>query len=415
MNKISCLDKESENMSEWREVRLGEIVETNSDSFSNKDNWKYVNYLDTGSITQNTIDTVQKIDLNVDKLPSRAKRKVMLGDVLFSNVRPIQQHYGYLNSVYKNMLVSTGFTTIRAKENAFSKFIYYFLTQRDVIERLQAIAEQTVSTYPAIRPSDIEDLELMLPPLPEQKAIAETLSCLDEKIELNNKINANLEQTAQAIFKNWFVDFEPFKDGEFVESELGRIPEGWRVGTLGDITKFIKGKKPKELYKIKIDNHQAQYLTIDVLNGGHSQFAYIEKMAIADEYDILMVMDGASSGTVYFGLNGIIASTIAKVEVQNEQYKEIVYQYLKTNQAEVKSHNTGSAIPHTDKGYVSKCKIVFPPEIELNKIADILLQIRKTMLNNSSQNKKLASIRDTLLPKLMSGELSVVNIKSVKL
>jgi len=176
-------------MREWQEVSLGKIIETNPESFSNRDDWGFVNYLDTGNITQNRIDSIQKIDLEVDKLPSRAKRKVKQGDVLFSNVRPIQQHYGYLNSVYENMLVSTGFTTIRAKQGTCSKYIYYFLTQRGVIERLQAIAEQTVSTYPAIKSSDIEALELSLPPLDEQISIADTLSCLDDKIELNNKIN----------------------------------------------------------------------------------------------------------------------------------------------------------------------------------------------------------------------------------
>jgi len=392
----------------WREVKLGEVCEINANSYSQKDNWSFINYLDTGNITENNIDIIQYLDTNVDKIPSRAKRKVLKNDILFSTVRPNQKHYGIIKKPFENMLASTGFAVINGKKNELENmFLFYFLTQQHIVDSLHTIGEHSTSAYPAIKPSDIECLNFSLPPLPEQKAIAATLSCLDDKIELNNRLNKNLEEMAQAIFKSWFVDFEPFQDGEFEESELGMIPKGWRVVELGDIATFIKGKKPKALEMKPCDAVATPYLTIDVLNGGLPQYAESEKMVLAEKLDILMVMDGASSGTVYYGLDGIVASTLAKYKVGNEELSEIVYQYLKFYEDDIKRHNTGSAIPHTDKGFVSKIKVLIPDDESKKTVTEIFKRIRCLVLENRYQCQKLKESRDTLLPKLMSGEVRV--------
>jgi type I restriction enzyme S subunit len=140
----------------WKEVRLGDIIETNVESYSSKDKWEFANYLDTSHITIGTIDSIQKFDLSKESLPSRAKRKVRSNDIVYSTVRPDQKHYGFLDQPVPNMLVSTGFTVIRAKEGICPKFVYYFLTQKTIVNYLQALAEQAVSTYPSIKASDIE-------------------------------------------------------------------------------------------------------------------------------------------------------------------------------------------------------------------------------------------------------------------
>ncbi|MEG2624626.1 MAG: restriction endonuclease subunit S, partial [Clostridia bacterium] len=122
-------------------------------------------------------------------------------------------------------------------------FLYLFM--RSALFHTQLVNYSVGSSQPTIPMGIIRQLSVSLPPLPEQKAIADTLSCLDDKIELNNKINKNLEAQAQAIFKSWFVDFEPFQDGEFVDSELGRIPKGCKVGTLGEVADIQMGQSPK--------------------------------------------------------------------------------------------------------------------------------------------------------------------------
>lgn len=180
-------------MEEWKECKLGDICKTNQSSYGINDNWEFVNYLDTGSITENRIDNIQKIDLNSEELPSRAKRKVANDNIIYSTVRPNQKHYGFIKEQPENFLVSTGFTVIDVdKYKADPKFIYYILSQNDITEKLHSIAEQSVSAYPSIKPSDIENLFIHLLPLETQKKIAAIISSLDDKIELNNKINDNL-------------------------------------------------------------------------------------------------------------------------------------------------------------------------------------------------------------------------------
>ena len=402
----------------WKEVTLGEVVEVNISSYSSNDSWEFVNYLDTGNITENNISEIKLFNLKNDKLPSRAKRKVINGDILYSTVRPNQKHYGIMKNILDNMLVSTGFVVITEKNFlSHNYFIYYFLIQDLTINFLQAMAEQQVSTYPSIKPSHLKDLTIHLPPLPEQKAIARTLSCLDDKIELNNKMNKTLEEMAQALYKRWFVDFEfpnadglPYKSsgGEMVQSELGLIPKGWEVGKLGDCIKFVKGKKPN-IIKISNFENSKLYLTIDVIKGSANLYCRCENMINVVEKDILMLMDGASSGNIYTGLIGIVSSTMSKLELINKNIEEImIYQILKFHNTNIKKNITGSAIPHVDKEYINRISFCLPIE---NKLLNIFVcvsnYIKNSIYTNTTQTQTLTNIRNALLPKLMAGEIRV--------
>ncbi|MDP6752036.1 MAG: restriction endonuclease subunit S, partial [Candidatus Poribacteria bacterium] len=172
---------------EWVKTTVGEIVFINTDTYSPKEKWDYVNYLDTGNITSGVINSVQNIARD-EKLPSRARRKVLAGDIVYSTVRPNQRHYGIIANPLENMLVSTGFSVIRGdNQNCYTKFLYYYLAQESVVKMLQTIGEHSTSAYPSIKPSDIESLSILLPPLSEQKAIAYILGTLDDKIELNRQ------------------------------------------------------------------------------------------------------------------------------------------------------------------------------------------------------------------------------------
>ena len=180
-------------MAEWQTVRLGTIVSTNQNTYSPKEDWQFVNYLDTGNITMNRVDEIQCINTLTDKLPSRARRKVKSNSIIYSTVRPNQLHYGIIKEQPENFLVSTGFAVIDVDfEKAVPEYIYYALTQQEVTEHLQAIAEQSVSAYPSIKPSDIENLEILLPDNNTQGKIVAILRSIDEKIKQNNEINNNL-------------------------------------------------------------------------------------------------------------------------------------------------------------------------------------------------------------------------------
>lgn len=226
-------DREEKIMAEWQTVRLGEIVKTNQSTYSPKENWQFVNYLDTGNITMNKIDEIQYINTAKDKLPSRARRKVKTNSIIYSTVRPNQLHYGIIKEQPDNFLVSTGFTVIDVNyDKGVPDFIYYALTKQEVTEQLQAIAEQSVSAYPSLKPSDIENLELMLPDKKTQERIVAILRSIDEKIKENNAINNNLDASALAIYRKYFV--EGIKPDD--------LPLGWSMGTLKDIYQFQYGK-----------------------------------------------------------------------------------------------------------------------------------------------------------------------------
>lgn len=180
-------------MEQWDSIHLGDVISTNKYTYSPKSAWNFVNYLDTGNITENVIEKIQLIDTAKDKLPSRARRMVNHNSIIYSTVRPNQRHYGIIKSCPDNFLVSTGFTVIDVDESkADADYIYFLLSQNTIVEKLHAIAEQSVSAYPSIKPSDIENLEIELPPIDIQKKIAAVLKIISDKMRSNTNINKNL-------------------------------------------------------------------------------------------------------------------------------------------------------------------------------------------------------------------------------
>jgi type I restriction enzyme S subunit len=299
------------------------------------------------------------------------------------------------------------------KKSVDPEYLFYCFGSKDYVNWIKHHANGT--TMPSLNQDILSRVPLKMYPLPEQRAIVRILSSLDDKIELNNRMNKTLEEIAQTLFKRWFVDYEfpdengnPYKSsgGNMVDSELGMIPEGWKVVELNSIFNFSKGKKPVDIHNSK-GELLSKYLTIDVLNGGNPQYASPDKMILAEVYDVLMVMDGASSGSLYYGLDGIVASTLAKLNIHNKDYIELIYLFLKMNEMDIRLHHTGSAIPHTDKAYVLQYKIALPRDRNLKYICDLYKNFRATTINNNSQNGILSQLRDTLLPKLMSGEIRV--------
>lgn len=180
-------------MANWTKVRIGDFCSINTKSYSSNEGWMFVNYLDTGNITKNVVNDVQYIDLTKEKLPSRAKRKVQYNSVLFSTVRPNQLHYGIIKNQPEHFLVSTGFAVIDAdSEKLDPDYLYYLMSSNEIVESLHAIAEQSTSAYPSIKPSDIDNLEVVIPDITTQKKISAVLVSIDEKIRKNAEINKNL-------------------------------------------------------------------------------------------------------------------------------------------------------------------------------------------------------------------------------
>ena len=229
-------------------------------------------------------------------------------------------------------------------------------------------------------------------------------------------MNETLEKIAQAIFKHWFIDFEfpnkegkPYKSsgGELVETEFGKLPKSWKYDQLNDHIKFIKGKKPKITSNESFENSLPEIL-IETFDTNNYKYADTNGMVIANSNDILMVMDGASSGRTEIGHSGVVGSTIAKIDLLTLKNAHFYFYYfLKTKQDDIMGNKTGTSIPHADKGKILQYIVPIPTTNILSSFLSISVIIKKMISNNSGQVSILTSIRDSLLPKLMSGKIRV--------
>ena len=179
-------------MEKWEICNLKELCDFNQNSYGAKDEWEFINYLDTGNITENKINEIQLLNPLTDKIPSRAKRKIRINDIVYSTVRPNQKHYGIIKEKIVNLLVSTGFVVISAKKKINSDFLYNYITQPSITETLHGIAEQSTSAYPSIKQSDIENIEIALPSLSIQEKIAKIFNLIENLIKTNENVNKNL-------------------------------------------------------------------------------------------------------------------------------------------------------------------------------------------------------------------------------
>jgi len=254
--------------------------------------------------------------------------------------------------------------------------------------------------------------------LPEQKAISNLLGKLDEKIELNEQMAQNLEAIGSTTFKHWFIDFEfpneegkPYKSsgGEMVHNgELGEeIPKGWEVGRLDRFIELEKGRKPKDTSQSFIEGYKPQIL-IEALNGGISTYANPEGMLIVSELDPIMVMDGASSGRVAIGYEGVLGSTLSKIVCISDSLTSLyVYFYLKRYELDMRQNTTGTSIPHSDKQRMMNYRVALPAKTLVQTFQSLIGSMLYTIIANRKESVTLSKIRDSLIPKLMSGKIRV--------
>ena len=276
-----------------------------------------------------------------------------------------------------------------------SSYLYYQLQSPHFKSYIHLMS--TGSTIKHISLKTMRDYVLKMPSLADQRCIASILSSLDRKIELNNKINADLEEMAQAIFKNWFVDFEPFKDGKFVDSELGMIPEGWKVGLLGELCNFKRGKNL--LTKNAIDEG------VPVVAGGLEPSCY-HNVANTGAPVITVSGSGANAGFMRMYHVPVWASDCSFIDISCENFY-FVYCFLKVNSKLLKHAQTGAVQPHVKPSDIHDFELVIPDKESIYDFQDKVKPFFDKIASIQKENSRLSLLRDTLLPRLMSGELEV--------
>ena len=304
--------------------------------------------------------------------------------------------------------IDTLFYTIINEKLIIPKFLYYRLLLVD----LTLYNEGT--SIPSLTTKTLYKLEIDIPTVNIQKKILKILNNLDKKIEINKKINKNLNSLLRSLFKHWIINYQIPKSfninhtyRETKKYESIEMPDDWVIFNFKDKCNFIKGKKPKKIYKFH-ENNTISYLTIDVLKGQENIYGTIENTIPVTKNDILIVSDGASSGDLFFGKEGILGSTLSKIEIPTE-YTDIILEYLKYYSKQIKKNNTGSAIPHVDKGFILNLQLALPKDSKY--IKNIFQQIHNKIINNNEEIESLRKLRDTLLPKLMSGEIDVSQVE----
>lgn len=395
---------------EWKEVRLGDVCtrvcsggtpkSTNLSYYGGKIPW-----LNTKEIDFNRIYSTEKTITDSGLSNSSAKWIV-------PNTVTVAM---YGATAGKSCIVKVPMTTNQAccnltinEEVADYEFVYY--TLKNDYTTLASLANGGAQQN--LNAQIIKDYVLQMPSLADQHRIAAILSSLDRKIELNNKINADLEEMAQAIFKNWFVDFEPFKDGKFVDSELGMIPEGWKVGTLRDITNN-KTAKVKERNDVKVLSPvtsgelvlSEEYFTKQVFSSSIAKYKIVNKGDFA--YNPARVNIG-SIGRNEFDFDGCVSPVYVVFSVLDgyENYFDLFRKtdFFKDSVASLAIGGVRQSLSYDD---LSLIETIIPSKNIVEKFNNLYNQMKKTIKANKLENSRLSLLRDTLLPRLMSGELEI--------
>ena len=400
---------------EWKEVRLGDVCTkiTDGSHFSPKAQTEGYPMLSVKDMREYDFDfsNCKKISYEDYLKMERDGCVPQIGDVL------VAKDGSYLKEIFRckeqrEIALLSSIAIFRPNSQLIdSRFLCYCLKSPRVYNYI-SLNCVSGSALPRIILKDFKGVNIRVPSLDDQRRIASILSSLDRKIELNNKINADLEEMAQAIFKNWFVDFEPFKDGKFVDSELGMIPEGWKVGTLGDITKN-KSAKVKEKNDVKVLSPvttgelvlSEEYFTKQVFSSSIAKYKIVNKGEFA--YNPARVNIG-SLGRNEFDFDGCVSPVYVVFSVL-EGYENYFDLFRKTDffKDSVASLAIGGVRQSLSYDDLSLIETIIPSENIVEKFNNLYNQMKKTIKANKQENSRLSLLRDTLLPRLMSGELEV--------
>ena len=380
--------------SEWREVKLEDIIEI---EMGQSPKSEFYNQTGEG------LPFLQGNRTFGDKYPyfdtycTENKKIANKNDVIMSVRAPV----GDLNIAQTQISLGRGVCAMRLKGEQNSNYLFYLMKHniKEMINR------ESGTVFGSVNKKDILGLDVKITNNKlEQKAIAHILSTLDDKIEVNNQINKTLENMAQAIFKQWFVDFEfpnedgePYKSsgGEMVESELGMIPKGWEVGVLGDIISISSGKRPKKKSKEPYEEF------VIPLIGASSTMGYVKEYNYFEP--IIIIGRVGTHGVVQRFKDKVWASD--NTLVIKSEYYEYVHQLL--GLIDYASLNRGSTQPLITQTDIKNVRILIPYKSILNQYEELVGKLYELVNSRLDENSNLINLRDTLLPKLMSGEIRV--------
>lgn len=391
----------------YNSLPISDIASINERQYSSKEQWPTIQYLDTGNATKGKIGTLQLFHSAIDKIPSRARRKVKDSSIIYSMVRPNQQHYALLENPPENMLVSTGFSVIDVDESkVLPRYLYYALTRNEVTNYFQALSEQSVSTYPTLEVNDLASFEICLPSIDIQEQISSILGILDEKIALNNRINDYLEELGQIAIQQYL---------ESCSSEI----------ELGALMEFGNGFAFKS--KTYTDTGKYKVLTIKNVQDGSIDCSGANRI---DEIPLKMKdFCRLRPGDVVLSLTGnvgriaIVSETdcllnqrVAVLIPNNIEILPGLYFFFRRPAFKNEMIGIARGTAQANLSPVETLRLLIPYDVDrFNALSISLRPVFDLILFNKMESLRLIGLRDTLLPKLMSGEIDVSKINTTQL
>lgn len=375
---------------EWKEVRLGDIATMQYGKLAPKKK-------DAGNVPIFTgyknVGYTDKINCNKNTIVVVARGVGGCGDVKITNE----------DCYLTNLAIS-----VSLNAQICVPMFFYYLHQ---LENLSIL--NSGSAQPQITIESLTKYSFRIPSLDDQRRIASILSSLDRKIELNNKINADLEEMAQAIFKNWFVDFEPFKDGKFVDSELGKIPEGWKVGRLTEIASYMNGLA---MQKFPPENNEDSLPVLKIKELGQGFCGTDSDRCSCNIKDECKIHNGdvifSWSGTLLVDVwcGGDCGLNQHLFKVTSKDYPKWFYYYWTKHHLQEFIHiakDKAVTMGHIKRGHLEEAMVAIPDNDSMEKAHELFEPILSKMISLRLESSRLSLLRDTLLPRLMSGELEV--------
>ena len=398
-------------MTEWKENEISELIdEISMGPFGS--NIKVENFTDSGvpvlngsnlvgiKLTEKSFNYVTE-----EKAKSLGKANAYRGDIVITHRGTLGQIvYIPENSKYDHYVISQSQFRVRCNSKILPEFLVYYFHSRIGQYKLLSNASQVGVPALARPTTTFQKLVIPVPPLETQKKIAEILSSLDDKIELNNKINANLEQQSQALFKSWFVDFDPFS---------GKIPDGWKEGKLSEIAEITMGQSPdgKSYNEDGIGT---------VFYQGRAEFGIrfptrrlftTEPKRMAKKFDTLMSVRAPVGDTNIANEDCCIGRGLAAIHSKDNHQSFVHYTVLALRSQLDVFNGEGTVFGCINRDALNNMEIVIPSKSDLDKFEQIVASLDADIFNRSEENRNLTNLRDTLLPKLMSGEIEIDSVQ----
>lgn len=382
-------------MEEWKECKLSDICDYGKDRIevSSLDNSNYIS-------TENMLPNRAGITTATTLPTGEYTPSFEIDDTLVSNIRP------YFKKIWKATFsggCSADVLVFKAKENVSKEYLYYVLADDEFFKYSMAISKGT--KMPRGDKTSIMNYPVKLPPLSTQQKIAAILSSLDDKIELNNKININLEQQAQALFKNWFVDFEPVG---------GKMPEGWKVGKLSEIADYLNGLAMQKFRPLEGEGGLPVLKIKELRQGCYDESSELcSPSKVKPEYiihdgDVIFSWSGSLLVDIWCGGTCGLNQHLFKVTSQTDE-KWFYYLWTKhhLDRFIFLAADKATTMGHIKREELDKAEVIIPDDTTYQNLTSVIKPFIDEIINNRIENQKLANFRDTLLSKLMNGEIDV--------